>query len=431
MIIPTAIFIASHGASADHFATFVENLPKSSVRLEIYASGPALKKFQERGIEVKKFTIDNLSSEEEDALADQIAKACSSASVVITDVGHSFDAKVHKSLSQYAFEALRLAYYDNPEPFVPGGYSKVAAQVMLAAQGILFANSNLAKAVLFLEPGKEIDLADRLKIGLGYYPVSQAEKIVQRRAKEQIALRRQIYTRNGIGETGQKTFVYFGGNNDEYFGKAFPAFLQLLSESMLTSDLSDLVFIIQQHPAAKVKNLDGRLVAEWIKQNNTNPHAPKIIVSDFSSDDAQVVAEGAFYYQTSMGPQFVLAGIPVVQIGHETYEDVLVRNQLCSSVTQPEQLEKVIVDLQKNRKKEFDQKVILDGLGIKQNWLNLLQNLIVNPAQMKSRAVISFSNIVEKHSISTGNRCSRLWHFIRTDILLRIAAIFRFIFRCS
>jgi len=79
--------IACHGGPADHFATFAESLSRDVGAIEVYASGPALKKFQERGIEVKvPFSIDKISPEEEDILAEQIAKACSTASVIITDV---------------------------------------------------------------------------------------------------------------------------------------------------------------------------------------------------------------------------------------------------------------------------------------------------------------------------------------------------------
>lgn len=127
--------IACHGGPADHFATFAESLSQSAETIEVYATGPALKKFQERGIEVKvPFFIDKISPEEEDVLAEQIAKSCSTASVIITDVGHAFDIKIQKALARQATHVPRFAYYDNPESYVPGGYSAVATEVMLAVQ---------------------------------------------------------------------------------------------------------------------------------------------------------------------------------------------------------------------------------------------------------------------------------------------------------
>jgi hypothetical protein len=375
--------VACHGGPADHFATFAESLPKNVGKIEIYASGPALKKFQERGIEVKvPFSIEKISSDEEDLLAEQIAKACSTAMVVITDVGHAFDIKVQKAIARQATHVARLAYYDNPEAYVPGGYSGVAAEVMLAADGILFANSNLTKTTLFQEPGKEIDFGSRKKIGIGYYPISQAERIAQRRATDQLEMRQTLFSKNNLADTGQKVLVYFGGNNDEYFSKALPAFLSLLEEGMKRSDFTNLVFVIQQHPGAKSKNLDGNLVLEWISKHSETAQAPKIIISDFSSDDAQIIADGALYYQTSMGPQFVLAGIPTIQVGHETFQDILVRNQLSPSVTDVGQFVSVIDDLA-HQKKDIPRDVILKGLGIKADWLQTLEATIKNNAEIK------------------------------------------------
>ncbi len=354
-------FIACHGGPADHFSTFAESLP----RVEVHASGPALKKFQERGIEVKhSFSIENISSQEEDALAEQIAKACAAASVVITDVGHHFDIKIQKALAQYAVQTIRLAYYDNPEPYVPGGYSAVAAEVMMASQGVLFANSNLAKTTVLKDSSTPLDFGDLKKVGIGYYPVHQAEKMAKRRASEHAKMREQLFLKHGVIDQGQKVLVYFGGNNDEYFTKAFPTFL-----SFLTPDLSEFVILVQQHPGAKAKNIEGKLLAK------VELKAPKIILSDLSSDEAQIVADAALYYQTSMGPQFVLAGIPTLQVGHETYHDILVRNHLSPSVTSAEELKPTVI----RTLEQFStpqQKVILEGLGIRSDWLETLKTFL-------------------------------------------------------
>lgn len=368
-------FIACHSGPAEHFATFAENLSSNVGTIEVYASGPALKKFQEHGIIVTvPFSIDKISPEEEDLLAEQIAKECSTASVIITDVGHAFDIKVQKALDRQSTHVLRFAYYDNPEAYVPGGYSAVAAEVMLSADGVLFANSNLAKASIFQEPGKEIDFGNRKKFGIGYYPINQAEKISKRRAEEQLSMRQTLFSRNNLVDTDQKVLVYFGGNNEEYFSKAFPAFLTLLEEGMKKSNFSNLVIVMQQHPGAKCKNIDGNLLLSWIEKHSEIKQAPRMILSDFSSDDAQTIADAALYYQTSMGPQFVLAGISTIQVGHKTFEDILVRNQLSPSVTDVDQLISVIGFM--HQKKEVPRKVIFEGLGIKSNWLQTLENAI-------------------------------------------------------
>jgi len=156
---------------------------------------------------------------------------------------------------------------------------------MLAANGILFANSNLAKAPIFQEPGKEIDFESRKKVGIGYYPINQAEKIAKRRAAEQLSMRQTLFSRNDLVDTGQKVLVYFGGNNEEYFSKALPDFLSLLEGGMEQSDFTNLVIVIQQHPGAKSKNIDGNMVSAWMGKHSGTRQAPKMILSDFSSDD--------------------------------------------------------------------------------------------------------------------------------------------------
>lgn len=342
-------FIACHGGSADHFATFTENFPKNAV--EVFATGAGLKKFQERGVTVHHpFSIEG----DEDALAEKIAKTCSK-SVVITDVGHPFDVKLQKAFNRQGIK--HLCYYDNPEPFVPGGYSATASKVMQASQGVLFANANLVNIPIEEEPGQFINLDHVQKIGLGYYPTQAAEKIKGLRTNR-YGLRQQIFTRHKLEDKGQKVFVYFGGNNEEYFKKAFPAFLKIIS----TLDLSDIVFFIQLHPAAKEKNIEASLITSL-----------PLLLSDFSSDEAQIIADCAFYYQTSMCAQFALSGIPVVQIGHEPYLDLLVKNGLCPSIVDEEQLANVI--LKKTYNVPIPKDVVLNALGVRDNWLDILKRL--------------------------------------------------------
>lgn len=370
--------IACHGGPADHFATYAEVLTKQGYDVQIHATGPALKKMQDRGIEVKySFSLDNLTPKEEDRLAQEIAKTCSSASIVLTDVGHVFDVKIQRALSIHATQIPRLAYYDNPEPFVPGGYSSTAAEVMEIAQGILFANETLAKSKIYNIAGEEIDFTDKKRFGIGYYPVSQAEKIAEKRKLDHHAVRATFLMENGIEDRGQKVLVYFGGNNEEYFSKAFPAFLSFLADAATQADLKNIVILIQQHPGAKIKNQDGQQVATWLKNFGNEKDMPKIMMSNFSSDHAQVLADAAFYYQTSMGPQFVLEGIPTIQIGHKAYDDILVRNHLAPTVTHAEGLANAIKDLEEKTNERPQQGLILHSLGIKENWPEELENAIL------------------------------------------------------
>lgn len=369
-------FIACHGGPADHFSTFAQDLSQKGYKVQIYATGPALKKFRDRDIEiVTPFALENISEEE---AATELAKRCSGAAVIITDVGHVFDIPLQKALKNEASKSLRLAYYDNPEAYVPGGYSSVADKVMLAAQGVLFANANLVKTPLYQTPSQEVCLAPEKRIGLGYYPVSQAEKIAKRRTSEQSLIRAQLFSKHSLIDQGQKVLVYAGGNNDEYFSKALPAFLQFLSEASVQRDLSDFVVLLQQHPGAKEKNFDVKLVQQWLEQRGQEARAPQFFISEFNSDDAQVVADGMLYYQTSMGPQFVLAGIPTIQVGHNTYEDVLVKNRLCSTATDGGGLLAALSRLQGDVKAESGSEAIMRGLGISPDWAVRLEYAIKN-----------------------------------------------------
>ncbi len=353
-ILSSAIyFIACHGGPADHFATFAEELCQRGHTVQIYATGPALKKCQERNKDLTiPFSLEGASEEEAAIL---LAKSCSTADVVITDVGHPFDIALQKALGQEAPISRHLAYYDNPEAFVPGGYSSIASQVMLEAEAVLFAGSHLVKA-------QEIDLPPEKRIGLGYYPTAQAEKIGARRKHEHHVLRTHLFAKYSLIDRGQKILVYAGGNNEEYFTKAFPAFLELLGQI----DLSQTIVLLQQHPGAKEKNRDGKLVHAW------NGKTAPFLISELTTDDAQVVADVMLYYQTSMGPQFVLAGIPTIQVGHEVYEDILVRNGLCHTATTADALTYALSHLNV----DIDETQILDRLGISLDWADHLERAL-------------------------------------------------------
>lgn len=369
-------FIACHGGPADHFSTFAEELESKGYRVEVYATGPALKKFQDRKREIATpFSLENKS---EETAAAELARKCVGADVVITDVGHAFDVPLQEALALHAPKALRLAYYDNPEGYVPGGYSAVAAKVMVAAQGVLFANSNLVNAPLYQAPSEEVCLPSEKRIELGYYPIRSAEKIAQRRIVEQKQVRSQLFSQHSLSNQGQKILVYAGGNNEEYFSKALPAFLKIVKEASLQQDLSHFVILLQQHPGAKEENVDGKLVQQWVEPYSKGEQIPLFVVSKFNSDDAQVIADAMIYYQTSMGPQFVLAGIPTIQVGHNTYEDILVKNGLCSVVTDVDGFLVALDRLQKSARLEVSSESILQRLGIRSNWPDRLEDAIKN-----------------------------------------------------
>jgi hypothetical protein len=354
-------FIACHGGPADHFSTFAEELGKRGHTVQILANGPALDKFRARGLQnLCSFEIED----KEIRIAEEIAKSCAVADVVITDVGHSFDVLLQEALAKHAPKSFKWAYYDNPEAYVPGGYSEVAEKVMKAAQGILFANVNL------LPHYESADWASKKRVGLGYYPVAQAERIAARRKNEHGTLQKELFG-------NQKVLVYTGGNNEVYFQEAFPAFLRFLKEGAERYPLSDWTILLQQHPGARAKKIDEKQIEEWVAQYGKNENSPKLMISKLSSEEAQIVADAILYYQTSMGPQFALAGIPTVQVGHEVYRDILVENQLCAIATDADQFIEAIEQLQRGgQNQSADVGVIQQRLGLQPDWANRLENAI-------------------------------------------------------
>lgn len=406
--------IACHGGSADHFTTFAENLIQEGYEVQVYASNLVVKKFQDRNIRAIPFALEGLSSVEESVLADQIAKSCRHVSVVLTDVGHSFDEKLQKSLKDKAPNVLRLSYYDNPEPEVPGGYSAVAAKVMKASQGVLFANANLATIPLYQGSGRKTHVSVNKRVGIGYYPLAQAEKIVNRRKEERDLVRDLFLKKQGLSENGQKILVYFGGNNEEYFTKAFPAFLDFLSQTMQTHDLSNHVIVLQQHPAAKISGRDQALLTERLKKQGEDSKAPQIILSQESTEDMQVVADAALYYQTSMGPVFALAGIPTIQVAHKTYPDVLVRGKLCPSVTNASDFANAIDQLRTQELSEETRREIFESLGLQKEWFSILKNALLQ--ERTNAGMVQFKN-VGKSVLS--NKLKTAWNsFYSSGVIL-------------
>lgn len=236
MSITEVCLLACHGGTADHFASWAEELSKEGYNVRIFAAeGPALKKFAEREVKVYySFSLEKLNEEEKDSLAAQIAKTCSAADFVLTGVADAFEIKVQNALTTFAKKTAHWVLYENSEDFVPGGYSSNAADAMENenAEGVLFAGEPLAEAPIYREIGKEIDTGAKKRFGVGYYPVvTHAKKIAERRKLDQASIRASFFIKNKIADSGQKVVVYFGGNNKVYYSEAFPAFLSFLVQA--------------------------------------------------------------------------------------------------------------------------------------------------------------------------------------------------------
>jgi hypothetical protein len=384
-MLPSICFVTCHIGSAAHFAAFAEIL-NQEFEISVLATGPSLKKFEERQIQAADFNpsaLDLRLEENRLQLAREVAKTCSSARIIISDVGDAFSIDLNQSLSvlKTGSAFVHLTYYDNPEAFVPGGYSETAARVMRLSSGVLFANANLASETIYREDhGKApIEFNKIRRMGIGYYPLENVEKIRKKRTENRAQIRSDLFGKLGLTDQQQKVLVYFGGNNEVYFNNAFPTFLDMIDQASIDRDFSNQIILIQQHPAAKAKKIEQG----WIEKHSfdRNPRAPRVFISSFDSDTAQAVADAAVYYQISMAPQFILAGLPVIQAGHETYPDILIRNRLARSATDGTSFLAAWDDIlastaHSETEAEARESRIWQGLGMERNWQgNLLRHL--------------------------------------------------------
>jgi len=374
VILPAVCFVACHGGPAHHFSYFTKELETKGYEVVFFATGPAFDRVKDLGL--KELIAFSLDTDSEEDIAADLAKKCAKYAVVITDVGLSFPAALHKNLAQYGVR--HYAYYDNSDVFFPG--SDIAAKVMVSSEKVLFANKNLAQTALYrsslekkaADPDygvvlEEVQLPSRA--GIGFSPMEQVDKIVTRRASDREALREK----EGVQE--KRVLVYAGGNNPDYFDNAFPAFLKSLTEACEIGDLSHSILLLQQHPGAKKANIDGQLFEKTKSALQANANAPEFRCSAMTSDDAQVIADTMIYYQTTMAPGFLLAGIPTIQAGHRAYPDLLVRNKLCPVATTGDELLQALSHSGGGLSEESAEQ-IRQGLGLDPNWARNLEAVI-------------------------------------------------------
>jgi len=346
----TICLMVCHGGPAAHFADFARALEERGHHVEIYAAGPAYAQLVERGVQPHEFVI-------EPGAEEKLVSLAKDADVVLTDIGHPFAETVQRTLKEKAPQVKRLAYYDNPESFVPGGYSEVAARVAAASEGVLFANGRLAN-VCMLHPKQ---------FPVGYFPMARVNMMRERRAAEKTTMQKQFFAQHNLSP--RKVLVYFGGNNEVYFSQALPACLEHFTRP--SQQLPPFVFVFQQHPGAKAANRDRVLVEQWARQH---PEI-SVVISELKSDDAQVLADVALYYQTSMGPQWALSGIPAVQVGHEVYPDVLVRGKLVPTAVTGDELVRAVAKALEAH--ELSTEPMLQELGIDPDWAEKLSKLFL------------------------------------------------------
>ncbi len=289
-------------------------------------------------------------------------------SVLLTDLGSSFTVSLQKTFNESNPQVKRLVYYDNPESYVPGGYSDIANKTMQLADRVLFCNANLACNPIYINEKEESSIPFEKRYGIGYYPINRIKKIRESRLKEQQtnSMRKKFFDEYRIQGENKKILVYFGGNNEEYYQAAFPAFQNFLIESTKRMDLSHLVFVIHQHPAAKNNNRDWNIIKGWVEEIKENSKAPTLVLSHWDSNQMQQILDCALYWQTSMAAQFLFH--PRVQVGDKTYKDVLIENGLAHSVTTLHDFIETIVKGNYETSQNDPESLIIKCLGFRNDY---------------------------------------------------------------
>ncbi len=290
-------FLAKHGGAIEHFQAFLKVCEKAHISAVLATDAPDL-----------------------------------AAKILITAAADPCFASVNGNAHTH------FLYYDNPESFVPGGYSEnVARSLEHQVDGVIFANRHLVH-------GPE-DYA------LGYYPLEDVTKLIEKRKQRE--------------QNGKPVLLYIGGANEVYYKEAFPHFLDLLSNS----SISNCTLLFQQHPRAKYEGNRDLHVLESIipKLNNI-----QVVVSDKPLLEAAVNADCILYSQSSAAPKFVLAKIPTIQVAKTPYPDILVRNGIipcATTVSELERMESLTLETQ-------DVERTLDALGVDPEWENNLITLL-------------------------------------------------------
>jgi hypothetical protein len=331
------------------------------------AAAPAADALEKLGYSITRFTLDSPSIE-------KLAKRCEKIRVVITDLSDPLAPELHQKLATCAPQTLRIAYYDNPEQWVPGGYSGTAAKVAPLAHKILCANTRLAAAgAIFYAPDTPLRLPPEKVVGLGYYPLEAAEALLKDRSSPELRaqLRKTLFTKLQQQDAGQRIIVYLGANHIEYFERALPLYIGCLRSFPPPNPAGapSPLFLFQQHPGAKLENRDAPQI----------PLSPSSALSPLSSDEALRIADIAVYFQTSLGPQCAYAGVPTIQVSNPPYPDLLVRANIAHVSTDPATFRHAVYQTLKER---FDptcfQSRLRDGLGLSDDWPTTLMRALLD-----------------------------------------------------
>lgn len=340
-----AAFITLHSLPAEHFVCF-ENVYKDVLPTYMIFGDVAKRALKDRP---PYFDLDSLDKTDMEAFADEVARICDCAQIIFVSIGHASSGYIIKALRETYGDTKRLiVYYDNPEAFVPGGYSEVAEAAIAFGQPkeILFANKNLARADVEIFKGVE----GVKKTGLGFYAMEQVEALKAMRV--------------GKEKSEGRVFLYLGGSetNTEYMEKALPAFIEMLRGMSFEEEPTTLYF--RGHPRSS--GVDFAAVEAIAKPGLTVLKAPKDLLESLA------IADYALYYQTSLSPLLVLGGIQAIQVGHEVYRETLVDKRIIPVAKTFSELEEIL----KRAPDAYSERAIYDVIGYDPAWKENLLALL-------------------------------------------------------
>lgn len=364
-------FVASHPNPADHFSEFVQVCEQRNIPCKVIVDKSRKESFASaKKAEIVAFDMTHMGEKE---LIDCVKREVAFQSLVITDIASKHWILLHQQLKQQFPGIQRAVYYDNPQSYVSEEYNQLAQELIEQVSIVFFANVHHADTGIF-GPTKNvsIDISGKTRIGIGFYSKKDAEAIVdiKKNQKRREKIRRDFFHRHHIEDKNQSVYVYVGGANSIYYREAFPFFIKMLEDLALQSNsvLENKVIVLQQHPRAiQEGNQDGRILKTF-RETHQLPKNFYIVVSDLRTPEALSLADGVFYYQTSMAAQFVFANIPcIAQMSHDLYEDAVTRagafvarsaEELRQAMTNPPQ--KISIER------------IEQSLGMSQNWQDSL-----------------------------------------------------------
>lgn len=391
-MIPSFTFLVAHPNPANHFVEYAQIFEEQEIPYQIIAEEKVAAKFSHLGSRLRVIDSSQLN---EEIFLEKLVSSVHDKSMIIMDISSELWLKFYERLDFRKSELEKCVYYDNGETVVLGGYSKMASKVIPLAQVILFANASLTQKSLEEEPGVPIDLSNKEKFGIGYYPIEEVQRVLQIRESGQAEnIRHCLFERYGIEDTGQKVFVYAGGANTEYYQRAFPHFIGLMKELLdnRESSLENSVFILQQHPRAREDgNLDEKEMLKIRKGIESGAFSSSFhfIVSDLSTVQCLSIAHGVFYHQTSMAAQFALARIPVVaQVSHEVYSDILIKSGF-PFIENSQELSQIL--LKEDDIEEVSIQRVRDNLGMdlawKENVIELVNRYLFRQQHLEGKEV--------------------------------------------